>query len=75
MSTIVLDPQSVEALRNCNQSAVLRDRDGNVVGYFEPPPKLYQPGETPSFDEAELDRREARWEGIPATEARRRLGR
>lgn len=75
MSTIVLDPQAADALRKCAQSAVLRDRDGNVVGYFEPPPKLYRPGEIPEFDEAELDRREARWEGIPSDEARRRLER
>ncbi len=73
MSTIVLDPQSAEALRHCTQSAVLRDRDGNIVGYFEPPPKLYQPGEIPDFDDAELDRREQRWEGILSAEARRRL--
>jgi hypothetical protein len=73
MSTIVLDPQSADALRNCTQSAVLHDREGNIVGYFEPPPKLYEPGELPAFDEAELDRREQRWEGIPSAEARRRL--
>jgi len=73
MSTIVRDTQSAHALRNCTQSAVLRDREGNIVGYFEPPPKLYQPGEVPAFDEAELDRREERWEGIPSAEARRQL--
>jgi hypothetical protein len=73
MSTIILDPQSAEALRNCSNSAVLRDSDGNSVGYFEPPPRLYQPGEIPVFDEAELDRREQRWEGIPSAEARRQF--
>lgn len=73
MSTIVLDPQSADALRQCTKSAVLRDREGNIVGYFEPPPKLYQLGEIPEFDEAELDRREDRWEGILAAEARRKL--
>ena len=73
MSTIVLDSQSADILRNCAQSAVLCDRDGNIVGYFEPPPRLYRPGEIPDFDEAELDRRERRWEGIPSAEVRRIL--
>ena len=73
MSTIVLDHQSAEVLRNCTQSAVLRDRDGNVVGYFDPPPRVYPAGEIPKFNEAELDRREQRWEGIPYAEARRCL--
>jgi hypothetical protein len=73
MSTIVLDPHSADILRNCAQSAVLRDREGNIVGYFEPPSRLYQPGEIPNFDEAELSRRERRWEGIPSAEVRRAL--
>ena len=73
MSTIVVDPQWAETLRKCAESAVLRDVEGNIVGYFEPPPRLYQAGETPEFDEAELDRREQRWEGIPSAEVRRRL--
>ena len=73
MSTIVIDPQSADVLRKCAESAVLRDREGNVVGYFEPAPRLYKPGEIPEFDEAELDRREQRWEGIPSAEVRRRL--
>jgi len=73
MSTIVLNPESAAALRNCEQTAVLRDQDGNVIGCFEPPPRLYKPGEIPDFDEAELDRREKRWEGIPSAEVRRRL--
>ena len=73
MSTIVLDPHSAEILRNCAQSAVLRDGEGNIVGYFEPPPRLYQPGQIPDFDESELNRRERRWEGIPSAEVRRAL--
>jgi hypothetical protein len=73
MSTIILDAKSAEALRKCEEAAVLRDREGNVIGYFEPAPRVYPPGETPEFDKAELDRREQRWEGIPSAEARRRL--
>jgi len=75
MSTIVIDPQSASALRECAESAVLRDREGNVLGYFEPPARLYAPGEVPKFDEAELNRREQRWEGIPSSEIRRDLER
>jgi hypothetical protein len=73
MSTIVIDPQSANVLRQCAESAVLRDREGNILGYFEPPPRLYAPDEIPNFDEGELDRREQRWEGIPSAEVRRRL--
>lgn len=73
MATIVLDASSIELLRKCAESAVIRDADGNVVGYFEPRVRLYDEGEIPEFDEAELDRREQRWEGIPSAEVRRRL--
>jgi hypothetical protein len=73
VATIVLDPSSADLLRQCSERAVLRDKAGNVVGYFEPAARKYEPGEIPEFDEAELDRREARWEGIPSSEARRRL--
>jgi hypothetical protein len=73
MSTIVLDAQSADRLRGCNSSAELRDQHGNIIGYFEPPPRIYAPGEMPVIDEAELDRREQRWEGISAAEARCRL--
>lgn len=73
MSTIVIDRAWAEMLRKCGESAVLRDSEGNIVGFFEPPARLYDAGHTPEFDEAELDRREQRWEGIPSTEVRRRL--
>jgi len=73
MSTIVLDSPSADVLRNCAESALLRDANGNVVGYFEPAPRLYPPGEIPDFDEAELNRREQRWEGIPSAAVRRQL--
>ncbi len=73
MSTIILDPRSIEALKRCTDSAVLKDENGNIVGYFEPPPGLYEPGEIPEFDEEELDRREHRWQGIPSPEVRRQL--
>jgi hypothetical protein len=73
MGTIVLDSQSVDLFRNCSGGAVLRDGQGNIVGYFEPPARLYQPGEIPKFDEAELKRRVQRWQGIPSAEVRRQL--
>jgi hypothetical protein len=72
MSTIVLDTNSIAILRKCSERAVLHDAAGKVVGYFEPA-KLYDPRDIPEFDEDELDRREARWEGISSAEARRRL--
>ena len=74
MSTIVLDAESAAALRQCGQSAVLKDADGNIVGYFEPPVRIYEEGEIPEFDEEELDRREARHEVVSSEEVRRRLG-
>ena len=52
MGRIVLDAESAAALRNCAQPAVLCDPDGNIVGYFEPPPRLYEPGEIPELDAA-----------------------
>ena len=73
MSTIILPAPAADLLRNCTQSAALHDASGNLVGYFEPPPRLYQPGETPDFDEAELDRRQQLGPGIPSAEVRRVL--
>jgi len=74
MSTIVLDPQSVDVLRTCAQRTVLKDADGNTVGYFEPASRPYAEFEIPAFDEDELDRREARHDVLPSSEVRRRLG-
>jgi hypothetical protein len=73
MSTITLDPATVDALRKCADAAVLQDAAGNVIGYFEPPGRLYEPGEIPELDRAELERRELRWQGLPSAEVRRRL--
>ncbi len=73
MSTIIVDRKWAETLRNCVESAVLRDSEGKIVGYFEPPAQLYEAGHTPDFDEAELDRREERWQGIPSAEIRKQL--
>lgn len=69
MSTIILDDQAAEQLKQCSTSAVLCDSAGNVVGVFER--RLYDPALIPEFDEAELDRRSLRWQGIPHAEARR----
>jgi hypothetical protein len=71
MSTIVLNDQAAEELKKCTTSAIIRDSAGNVVGYFER--RLYDPSLIPEFDEAELKRREANWQGIPHAEARRQL--
>ncbi len=35
MSTIVLNDQAIDLLKQCTTSAVLRDSEGNVIGYFE----------------------------------------
>lgn len=74
MTTIVLDQSLAEMLRQCKEMTVLRDSDGKLVGYFEPRDlHVYEEGEIPELDEDELDRRVARWEGIPSAEVRRRL--
>ena len=73
MSTITLDPAAVDALRKCAGGTVLKDAAGNVIGYFEPPGRRYEPGEVPEVDPAELNRREERWEGIPSAEVRSHL--
>ena len=71
MSTVVLDTETINRLKSSGESALLCDAEGNVVGYFER--RLYDPALIPEFDEAELDRREANWQGIPSAEVRRRL--
>jgi hypothetical protein len=73
MSSIVLDAKLIEAFRNCADSTVLRDQEGNVVGFFEPPLKLYEEAEIPELDEAEIERRIQRWRGISSAEVRRQL--
>ena len=73
MSTIVLDGAVADALRKCAGEAVLQDSAGNIIGYFEPPGRLYEPGEIPYLDPAELARREQRRDGIPSAEVRRQL--
>lgn len=71
MSTIVLNDQAVDQLKQCSTSALLQDSAGNVVGYFER--RFYDPALIPEFDEAELDRRAAAGNFIPSAEVRRRL--
>ena len=74
MTTIVLDQSLVEKLRECKEVTILRDPDGKLIGYFEPRElHVYEEGEIPEFDEDEMDRRVARWDGIPSGEVRRRL--
>jgi hypothetical protein len=73
MSTIVLNSAAAESLRNCKERAILCDGAGQIVGYFEPSLPVYAEDEVPEFDEDELDKRVARWEGIPSDEVRRRL--
>jgi hypothetical protein len=71
MSTIVLDSQAADLLKQCQGAALIRDADGNVLGVFER--RLYDPSLIPEFDKAELDRRAADFQGIPSAEVRRRL--
>lgn len=73
MSTIVLDADSADRLRSCAEPTILCDQAGAVIGLFEPPERLYEAGEIPDFDPAELNRRRQRWQGIPSAEVRRRL--
>jgi hypothetical protein len=71
MSTIILDTPAAELLKQCQRAAVIRDREGNILGYFER--RLYDPGLIPDVDKAELDRRAAAGDFIPSSEVRRRL--
>ena len=74
MSKIVLDQAAAEQLASCGDVTVLYDPQGAVIGVFEPTRKIvYEPGVIPEFDEAELDRREERWQGVPSEEVRQRL--
>lgn len=74
MSTITLDESVVHQLAACKKVTMLCDQQGNVIGTFDPTPiRIYEEGETPEFDEEELDRRAKRWEGIPSDEVRRIL--
>lgn len=73
MSTITLPTSAADLLRNCTHLTALHESSGNLVGYFEPPPRIYKAGEIPDFDEAELDRRQKSGPGIPSAEARRIL--
>lgn len=76
MSTLVLDQSAADRLLACHEATVLHDPSGTVIGVFDPTPlAICDPGTVPEFDEAELDRREERWEGIPSAEVRRRLER
>ncbi|MDX1945666.1 MAG: hypothetical protein SFU86_09660 [Pirellulaceae bacterium] len=74
MSRIVLDQAVANQLTACKDVTVLFDPHGTILGTFDPTPiGIYEEGEIPDFDEAELDRREQRRAGIPSDVARRIL--
>lgn len=74
MTQITLDQATIDRLRAAGELAQILDPQGATVGYFESAElHVYEEGEVPEFDEAELDRREQRWQGIPSDEVRRRL--
>ncbi|HUE73020.1 MAG TPA: hypothetical protein VMP01_19200 [Pirellulaceae bacterium] len=74
MTQIMLDQATIDRLRAAGKVAQILDPHGTTVGFFEPADlHVYDEGELPDFDETELDRREQRWQGIPAEEVRRRL--
>jgi hypothetical protein len=74
MSTIVLDQSLAEKLRQCKEMTVLRDANGKVVGYFEPPEvHVYEAGEDPELDWAELRQRVGSSEKLTTDEVLRRL--
>ena len=74
MTQITLDQATADRLRAAGNWTQILDPSGAIVGYFEPADlHVYEEGEIPEFDEAELDRRERRWQGIPSEEVRRRL--
>jgi hypothetical protein len=74
MSTVELDQVTAEKLLACRELTLVRGPGGAIIGLFEPQEVLVtDQGVVPEFDEAELDRREQRWEGIPSAEVRKRL--
>jgi hypothetical protein len=74
MTQITLDQTTIDRLRAAGKFAQVLDPQGAIAGFFEPAElHVYEEGEIPDFDEAELDRREQRWQGIPSEEVRRRL--
>lgn len=77
MTQITLDQATIDRLRAAGELAQILDPQRATVGYFESAEMhVYEEGEegeVPEFDEAELDRREQRWQGIPSDEVRRRL--
>jgi len=74
MSTITLDQTLANQLMGCKDLTVLRDPQGAYLGVFDPQPvRLYEEGEIPEFDEAELNRRALRRQGIPSELVRRVL--
>ena len=73
MNPIALPTSVADLVRNCMDETALHDAGGNLIGYFQPAPRLYQPGEIPEFDEAGLDRRQQRGHGIPSAVVRQVL--
>jgi hypothetical protein len=74
VSSIVLDHSAAEKLRNCDQVTVLRDQNGNVVGFFEPPHlHVYEEGEIPEFVETSLKEPLSASEKLTTDEVLRRL--
>jgi len=74
MSIIVLDQSLAEKLRQCKEMTVLRDADGKVVGYFEPPEvHVYEEGEVPESDWAELRQHVGSSDKLTSDEVLRRL--
>ena len=74
MSVIVLDAATILKLRADGTSVKISDREGNIVGTFFPvQPNELAEGEVPDIPEEELQRREARWQGLTSDEVLQRL--
>lgn len=65
MNRVILDPQTVQALRDKQETLELCDGSGSVIGHFVPADAIRV---EPKISEEELDRREKAGGGRPLNE-------
>jgi hypothetical protein len=73
MSSITLDQGTVDRLRKLGAPVELRDPQGEIIGFFRPPPRTYQQGEMPEISEEELARRFSESQRLTTEDVLRRL--
>lgn len=62
MSPLILDPATLEQLKQVDTTIALVDRSGSVIGHFVP---VTERGPEPTISDEELTRREQRGRGRP----------